>query len=93
MDGIKSFLADYWACARYYLIALGVFYLLMALVWRRPGKAFGVLLMGTYVTMAGYFLSVREEMGFAPETSLAVVIVAGLALGALFYYFVFIRTE
>ena len=93
MDGIKSFLAGYWDYARWYLVALGVLYLLMALVWRRPGKAFGLLLMGTYVTMVGYFLSVREELGFALETWLAIVILAGLVLGALLYYFVFIRTE
>jgi len=93
MEALKSFFVNYWAYARWYLIALGVFYLLMALVGRRPGKAFAMLILGIYVTMAAYFLSVREELGFALETSLGMVIIGGLALGALFYYFLFIRSE
>ena len=63
------------------------------LVLRRRGRAFAILLLGVYVTMTAYFLSVRESMNYTLETSLGAVVIFGLALMAVLYYFVFIRSE
>lgn len=91
MEGLKEFLKDYWDFARWYLLALGLLYLVMTLWFRRGGRATALLLIGVYVTITAYFLKVRESLGFSPEMALAVVIVSGLVFLAIVYYFVFIR--
>lgn len=93
MDAVKSFLAGYWAYAQWYLLAIAAVSLVTMLVLRRRGRAFAILLLGVYVTMTAYFLSVREDMGYSLWTSLGIVVVLGLAVMVVLYYFVFIRTE
>ena len=93
MSALKDFFTGYWHYADWYLIGIVVVYVVMVVAFRRPGKAFGILLAGLYVTMTAYFLSARERLGFSPETALGMVVVFGLALVAVVYYFVFIRTE
>ncbi|HUW56519.1 MAG TPA: hypothetical protein VMZ92_07780 [Planctomycetota bacterium] len=93
MGAIKDFFTGYWHFADWYLIGIVVVYLVALLILRRPGKAFTVLLTGLYVTMTAYFLSVRERLSFSQETALGMVVVLGLALAAVVYYFMFIRTD
>ena len=93
MDALKSFLEGYWAQAQWYLLGVGLLSVVTMLFLRRPGKAFAILLLGVYITLTLYFLSVHEGMGFSLETALGTVVVAGLALVALLYYFLFIRSE
>jgi hypothetical protein len=38
-------------------------------------------------------MDVRESLGFAPETALAILIASGLGVGVLLYFFVFVRTQ
>ena len=93
MDALRGFLAGYWAHAQWYLLGVGVLSVVTMVLLRRPGKAFAILLLGVYITMTLYFLSVHEGMGFSLETALGTVVVGGLALMALLYYFLFIRSE
>ena len=93
MESIKRFLIDYWEYCQWYLIGLAAVSLILLFPFRQRGKAAGLLLLGLYVTMSVYFLSVYRDLGFTDTTSLGVVIVFGLALGATFYYFFFIRAE
>ncbi len=93
MDAVKSFLAGYWAYAQWYLLAMAAVSLVTMLILRRRGRAFAILLLGVYVTMTAYFLSVREDMGYTLWSSLGIVVVLGLALMVVLYYFVFIRSE
>ena len=87
-----SFLAGYWEFAQWALIATGVIFLILAIPMRRPGKAFGVVLLGLYATSAWYFMTVYDAYGYDFEMAVAAVIVIGLVVLAAFYYFVFIRT-
>ena len=93
MDAVKSFLTGYWAYAQWYLLAMAAVSLVTMLILRRRGRAFAILLLGVYVTMTAYFLSVREDMGYTLWSSLGIVVVLGLAVMVVLYYFVFIRTE
>ena len=93
MDAVKGFLEGYWAHAQWYLLGVGSLSVVTMVLLRRPGTAFAILLLGVYVTMTLYFLSVHERMGFSLDTCLAVVVLSGLALVALLYYFLFIRSE
>ena len=93
MEEIKQFLVGYWDHCQWWLVGIGVVYLILLIPFRQSRKAMTVLLLGIYLTMTAYFLSVREEMGLDPDLSLGVVIGVGLALGALLYYFFVIRAE
>jgi CHASE2 domain-containing sensor protein len=90
-EGI-SFFEGYWNFSMWALIVIAVVFVLMTWPMRRPGKAFAVLLLGVYATMAWYFLTIYEQVGFDIEYAVGLVILAGLVIGATFYYFVFIRT-
>ena len=92
MDVIKGFLMEYWDRTHWYLIGAGGLMLVIWLVLRRPGMAFALFLLVAYVTLAVHFMDVRESLGFAPETALAILIASGLGVGVLLYFFVFIRT-
>ena len=87
-----SFLEGYWGFSMWALIVIAVAFLVIAIPMRRPGKAFAVLLLGIYATMAWYFMTIYEQMGYQIETAVGVVILAGLVIGATFYYLAFIRT-
>ena len=91
-DAIKVFLTGLWQQAQWHLLGIGALSLVLLVVFRRPGKAFVVLLLGVYVIGTTHFLSFRESMGFTLETALGVVVLLGLAVMALLYYFIFIRT-
>ena len=91
-QAIGSFFEGYWDFSMWALIVIAVAVLAIAIPMRRPGKAFAVLLLGVYATMAWYFMTAYEEMGFEIETAVGAVIVVGLVIGATFYYLVFIRT-
>ena len=86
------FWEGYWKFAEWYLIALAAVFLIAALFMRRPGAGFGILLFGVYVTLSWYFMTVYDTLGYSQEWALGIVIGSGLALGALFYYFIFVRT-
>ena len=85
-------LAEYWELAKWALLVLGVVVLFLAVPMRRPGKAFGVLLLGLYATAAWYFMTAYEHFGYDVELATALVILVGLLVLAIFYYLVFIRT-
>jgi hypothetical protein len=93
MDAIQAFLTEYWNVMQWYLIGAAALTLVTWLLLRRPGKAFALLLLVVYVTLAAHFLNVREGLGFTPVTALAVLIVSGLAVGVILYFFVFVRTQ
>jgi len=93
MDAIKQFFIGFWEYCRWYLVGIGVAYLILLIPFRQPGKAMGLLLLGLYVTLTAYFLSIYREMGFELEAALGVVILFGLALAALLYYAFFIRAD
>jgi hypothetical protein len=85
-------LAAYWELAKWALLVIGVVVLVLALPMRRPGKAFGVLVLGLYATAAWYFMTTYEQFGYEVELAMALVILVGLLVLAIFYYLVFIRT-
>ncbi|HUV38515.1 MAG TPA: hypothetical protein VMY39_02830, partial [Planctomycetota bacterium] len=91
METLRSFFTGYWEMCRYYLVAIGVLYLIILIPFRQPGKALAALVVGLYATLSVYFLSVYRQLGFEQEWALGVVIVIGLALCGLFYYAFFIR--
>jgi hypothetical protein len=93
MDMLKDFLLGYWDHTQWYLITAAAVTLIIWLVLRRPGQAFVLLLLVTYVTLAGHFMNVRESLGFPLDTALAILIASGLSVGILLYFFVFIRTQ
>jgi hypothetical protein len=93
MDAIEDFLIGYWDYAQWFLAAAAVVSLGAWIVLRRPGKAFAILMLVVYFTLAARFLAVRDSLGFTPETALAILITSGLAVAVLMYYFVFIRTK
>ena len=88
-----KFLAGYWEFSQWAAIVVGAMFLLMLWPLRRPGKAFAILLLGLYVTMALYFMKVYSELGFGFATAFGVVIFAGLAVLTLLYFFVFVRAK
>jgi len=95
MEAIRSFFVNYWAFSQWYLIGIGVVYLVILLPFRQPGKAGAFLVVGLYITLTAYFLttSAYKDMGLDKEWALGVVIVLGLALCGLMYYAYFIRSE
>ncbi len=89
-----GYLAGYWGVMKWALLVIGVIFLIIAVPLRRPGKAFAVLLLGVYATGAWYFMTIYDSrLEMTIETAIAVVVVAGLVVLGIFYYFVFIRTE
>jgi len=93
MDVIKTFLLGYWDHTQWYLVAAAALTLVIWLILRRPGKAFALLLLVVYVTLAAHFMDVREDLGLSPDTALAVIIASGLAVALVLYFFVFVRTQ
>ena len=87
-----QFWQSYWDFAEWYLIAVGVIFLVMLILLRRPGQAFGVLVLGGYATLSWHFMHVYDHLGYSQEWALGIVIGGGLALGSAFYYFIFVRT-
>ena len=94
MEAIKDFFVGYWDYCQWYCIGIAAAWLIVLGPFRQPGKAWGLLLLGLYVTLTAYFLSVRyRQMGFELEMALGLVIVFGLALAGFFYYAYFIRSD
>ena len=85
-------MADYWDLARWALLVIGLAFLILAIPMRRPGKAFGVLLLGVYATAAWFFMTRSDEFGLGAETAIALVVVVGLVVLGIFYYVVLIRS-
>ena len=93
MEAIKNFFVDYWHFCQWYLVGIGVAYLILLGAFRQPGKAMGVLVLGLYLTMTAFFWSRREGWGVTEEAAIGIVIVTGLGIAALMYYAYFIRAD
>jgi hypothetical protein len=86
-------LAEYWELAKWALLVIGVVVIVIAAPMRRPGKAFGVLLLGLYATVVWYFMTSYQHFGYDVEVAVGLVVLVGLFVLGVFYYLVFIRTS
>ena len=93
MPAARAFLAGYWAFAEWLLICLGVIVVLLVFPLRRPGKAFAVLLVGVYVTIAWYFLRESPRLNIRIPVALGCVICTGLVVLTVLYCLLFIRSD
>jgi hypothetical protein len=84
---------EYWEFAKWAFLIL--FAVVLMLIWplRRPGKAFGVLLLGLYGTFAWFFMSNYEHFALDVSVAIGITVVVGVVVLSTFYYFVFIRTS
>ncbi len=90
----SQFWHGYWEFSKWGVGVLGALFIIIALFLRRPGKAFAVLLLGGYASLAWYFMTVYDSL-FHLDIGLAIggVVFGALVVLTIFYYFVFIRTE
>lgn len=93
MEALKSFLTDYWAWefTKYHLIALVVVFVVTTGVFRRPGVALGVLVFGTYTSLAVFLMRTHESYGLPIEWALAIVLGGALTVATVAYYMIFVR--
>jgi len=82
--GSPTFLKGFWEFGKVALITIGVLFLLIALVMRRPGKAFAVLVLGGYATLAWYFMTVYKDLGYDVGIAMGGVVLGSLGVLTIF---------
>ena len=90
---IRNYLEGYWQFSKLYLGGVCVLVIAMLLFGRHRMRAYGLFLIGIYVTVGFYFLSICEEpeIGIEWSTGVGIFLAGGVLVGAIFYYFVFIK--
>lgn len=93
MEPLESFFREYWAWGpvEYHLIGLGVLFLIIAGIFRRPAIAVGVVVFGLYLSLAAFLVKTYAHHGFTMEWALATVIGGGLVVAIGVYYAIFVR--
>jgi len=94
MEPLKLFLQDFWAweVARYYLIGVGVMFLIVAFFLRRVLLGVCLAVVAVYGMLAVFLMSSYERHGFTMEWALAAILGGALVVAFVIYYAVFVRS-
>ncbi len=93
LETIRYYLEGYWAFSKVYLGILALIFIVTVMFARHRLRAFAALLLGLYLTAGFYFLSICEtdDLSLEWSTGLGIFLVGGVAVGIVFYYFVFVK--